>query len=435
MERSRRTLGTIRTLGPPALLLFCGATIALAFFVLAAWGSQVGSDRHLSLLAIASAAYVLAMGLLWWRRAPGRRTLILCLLLAAVARVPLVVKPAGTFDDTHRYTWDARLQRAGLNPYLVVPIDPAYDRLHTHETRLVNNAELPSPYPPGAQVFFLAVTAFGESAVAFKTALVVAEAVTVILLISWLGRTGKDPAWVLAYAWHPVAIFETASAGHLDALGTMFVVGAIVALTRGWRLAAALALAAGVSVKLLPVVLAPLFFRRVRWTHALAAAALLGALYLPFLDGWQIPPGSLGAFVERFRFNQLVFDPVAAVGGARFAAVVALFAGLGTASYMRARALELHPAAWAWPIAAALLFSPVIYPWYLIWLLPFVVVRSTVPLLVWSLAIIPTYVVWQQSRAGGPWLVPISVRLIEYGLFTLTAVLVFFAGKRRVTEP
>jgi alpha-1,6-mannosyltransferase len=424
---------TFATLGTSALYLFCGTTIAIAFFLLARLGSRVGSDQHLSLLAIASVAYGLAIGLLFWRRMPGSRTLIVCVLLAFAARVPLVVKPAGTFDDTHRYSWDARLQRAGLNPYLVVPIDPAYDHLHKRETRLMNNADLPSPYPPGAQLFFLAVTTFGESAVAFKAALVAAEALTLILLMSWLGRGGKESAWALAYAWHPVAIFETASAGHLDALGTMFVVGAAVALMRGWRLSAALALAAGVSVKLLPIVLAPLFFRRVRWMHALAATALLGALYVRFLDGWQIPPGSLGAFVERFRFNQLLFEPVAAIGGARFAAAVALVAGLGAACYMRARGLDFHPAAWAWPIAAALLLSPVIYPWYLIWFLPFVVVRSTLPLLIWSLAIIPAYVVWQQSREGGPWLVPDSVLWFEYGLFGLTVVLVFFASKWRAS--
>jgi hypothetical protein len=354
--------------------------------------------------------------------------MVLCLLLALAARVPLAVRPAGTFDDTHRYSWDARLQRAGLNPYLVVPNDPRYDRLHTRETRLMNNTDVPSPYPPGAQLFFLAVTAFSESAVAFKTALLLCEVVTVILLMSWLRRIGKASAWVLAYAWHPVVIFETASAGHLDALGTMFVVAAAAALAWGWRLAAALALGAGVAVKLLPVVLAPLLFRRVRWTHALGAAGLLGVLYVPFLDGWRIPPGSLSAMIDRFRFNQLLFEPVAAIAGTRSAVAFALLAGLSTAAYIRALGQEQHPAAWAWPIAAALLLSPVVYPWYLVWLLPFLVTRSTLPLVVWSLAIIPTYVVWQQWRAGGPWVVPAAVRLVEYGLVALTAVLVGLAA-------
>lgn len=414
----------------PIAFLVCGTTIATAFAVLARRGYRIGSEEHLLIVAIAAIAYGAAMGLLWWGRAPRARTIGLCLLLALAARVPLALKPAGTFDDTHRYSWDARLQRAGLNPYLVVPNDPQYDGLHTRDTRLMNNADVPSPYPPGAQMFFLAVTAFGESAVAFKLALVLSEAVTVILLMSWLRRIGKEPAWVLAYAWHPVVVFETASAGHLDALGTMFVVAAAAALAWRWRLCAALALAAGVAVKFLPVVLAPLLFRRVRWTHALGAAVLLGVLYVPFREGWRISPGSLGAVIDRFRFNQLLFEPVAALAGTRAAVVVALVAGLSTAAVIRARGRELHPAAWAWPIAVALLCSPVVYPWYLVWLVPFLVTRATLPLLVWSIAIIPTYVVWQQSRAGGPWVVPGAVLLVEYGLLAITAVLVVLGGKR-----
>jgi hypothetical protein len=412
-------------------LLGCGATIAAAFIAMARLGVKVGTREHLVLMAIASAAYSVAIGLLFRHRAaPHPRALVGCLLLALAARVPLVVKPAGVFDDMHRYSWDARLQRAGLNPYLVVPNDPKYAALHTPETRLMNNLDVPSPYPPGAQVFFRVVTAFGESAAAFKTALLASEVVTVVLLMSWLGRIGKEPAWVLAYAWHPVVIFETASAGHLEALGTMFVVASVTALTRRWRLAAAVTLGAAISVKLLPVVLAPLLFRRVRWTHALAAVFLLAVLYVPFLDDGRIPPGSLGAVADRFRFNQWIFDPVAAMVGTRAAAALALVVGLSTAAYLRARGHEREAAGWAWPVAAALFLSPLVYPWYLIWCSPFLLVRSTLPLLVWSLAITLTYIVWAQSRAGGQWVVPATVLLVEYGLLVVTAIFVLVMARR-----
>jgi hypothetical protein len=404
-----------------ALFLTAGSAIAVSFAALARLGSRQGSVLHLSLVGIAAAAYALSMLLLFRGRAPGARTLALCLGLALAARAPLVVKPAGTFDDSHRYVWDARLQRAGLNPYLVRPDDAAYDRLHTRETRLMNNRDVPSPYPPGAQLFFRGVTTFGESVAAFKTALLAAEVATMLLLVAWLGRSGRHPAWALAYAWHPVVIFETVSAAHLDALGAMLVVAALAALAYGRRLAASVALAASVSVKLLPIVLAPLLFRRVRWMHAAAAAALVGLAYVPFLDGWRVPPGSLGAFVDRFRFNQILFDPIAAVAGARPAAALAAAAGLVVAAAMRARGRTLDPAAWAWPLAAALLCSPVIYPWYLVWITPFVISRGTLPLLVWSLSIIPTYAVWQLAREGAAWAVPGSVLALEYGAVAVTA--------------
>ncbi|MCA1560413.1 MAG: hypothetical protein LC753_11835 [Acidobacteria bacterium] len=421
MAPPRNAAAAFRTAPTSIPFLVCGPVIAGAFIALSRTGFRTGGREHLLLLAIAASAYAVAVGSLFIGRVPPSRTLLVCLLLALAARVPLATKPAGTLDDTHRYTWDARLQRAGLNPYLVVPNDPHFEWVHTRETRLMNNTDVPSPYPPGAQLFLRAVTAFGESAVAFKCALVVAEALTVVLLMLWLPHIGKDQAWVLAYAWHPIAIFETASAGHLDALGTMFVVAAATALARRWRLVAALALAAGAAVKFLPLVLAPLLLRRVRWIHGLAASALLVAVYVPFLDGWRVPPGSLGAVIDRFRFNHLLFDPVAAMAGTRAAVAIAVLAGLTAAGWYVARRREQDPAAWAWPVALVLLLSPVIYPWYLVWLLPFLVVRSTLPLLVWSLAIIPTYLVWHQSRAGGPWAVPAGVLWIEYGLLGLSA--------------
>ena len=65
--------------------------------------------------------------------------------------------PPGPDDDVHRYVWDGRVQRLGYNPYDLIPADPALAGLHTSETRGLNNPEVPSPYPAGAQLFFRAV--------------------------------------------------------------------------------------------------------------------------------------------------------------------------------------------------------------------------------------------------------------------------------------
>ena len=74
------------------------------------------------------------------------------------------------------------------------------------------------------------------------------------------------------------------------------------------------------------------------------------------------------------------------------------------------------PAAWAWPLAAALAFSPLVYPWYLVWLLPFLTSAGALPLTVWSLSILPTYGVWHWFAGGAPWRVPPAVLMLEYGL-------------------
>ena len=64
-------------------------------------------------------------------------------------------------------------------------------------------------------------------------------------------------------------------------------------------------------------------------------------------------------------------------------------------------------------MAAALLCAPLVYPWYLVWLAPFLVAQETMPLTIWTVSILSTYVVWQLG--GGHWAVPRWALLVEYG--------------------
>jgi hypothetical protein len=66
-------------------------------------------------------------------------------------------------------------------------------------------------------------------------------------------------------------------------------------------------------------------------------------------------------------------------------------------------------------MALSLACAPVIYPWYLLYFTPFLWSRTTLPLLVWTFASIPVYVVWEQARHGGRWSVPIWVQIVEFG--------------------
>ena len=57
----------------------------------------------------------------------------------------------------------------------------------------------------------------------------------------------------------------------------------------------------------------------------------------------------------------------------------ALIAGLLVATWSRARLRVDSAAAWAWPIAASLALAPSVYPWYLLWLTPFLFTPATRP--------------------------------------------------------
>jgi hypothetical protein len=286
---------------------------------------------------------------------------------------------------------------------------------------------VPSPYPAGAQLFFRAVTAIHESIFAFKIAFVVCDFAIVLLLINVLRRSGQGEHWVLAYAWHPL-LATIAGSGHIDIVGVLLLLVSAAALGRRWRMIAAIAFALAVAVKFLPIVLAPLYWRRVRIRDVLVAALVVVVLYVPFLEHWRIPIGSLGVYVQRFRFNDPIFATLERVASPQIVAGLALLVGLVTAAWLRSKPPAHWADKWAWPMAASLACAPVLYPWYLLWLLPFLRSTSAVPLMVWTVSILPTYIVWHLRSLGYEWQVPGWVLLLQYGSVAIAAAIVSHRG-------
>ncbi len=130
--------------------------------------SSFGEPSFIIPLAVAGITYLLAVREFFSTSVFPRHVIVTGLLLAVLWHIPFLLQPPGPDDDVHRYLWDGRLQRLGYNPYIVVPNDPAVSVLHTPETRTLNNPEVPSPYPAGAELFFRTVTAIHESRVCAK---------------------------------------------------------------------------------------------------------------------------------------------------------------------------------------------------------------------------------------------------------------------------
>jgi hypothetical protein len=218
-------------------------------------------------------------------------------------------------------------------------------------------------------------------------------------------------------------------------------------------------------VKFLPVVLLPLYWKRVRIRDAALAATVLGLLYVPFLNHGRIPLGSLGTYVQTFRFNGPVFAALGRIAPPQLLVGLAVLVGLVTATWLRSRAPEWSPEQvtlttedteshrgnatvfppcnsvspvvqgfeFAWPMAACLLCAPAVFPWYLLWLLPFLTSASTLLIIVWTVSIIPTYVQWHLRALGRPWgALPGWVMLLEYGCVAGAGAVV---ASRRLMRP
>jgi len=167
---------------------------------------------------------------------------------------------------------------------------------------------------------------------------------------------------------------------------------------------------------------------------------VVALLYIPFLSHGRIPIGSLDTYVQTFRFNGPVFAALDFLAPPKLLAGLAVFVGLATATGLRRRhaAPGLSPGLFpwpmfAWPMAASLLCAPAVFPWYLLWLLPFLTSASTLLIIVWTVSIIPTYVQWHLRALGRPWgALPGWVMLVEYGCVAAAGAIL---ALRRIKRP
>jgi alpha-1,6-mannosyltransferase len=408
-----------------------GAMLCVALTICSRNFGDRGGPYFMASLTIAGIAYLLAIREFFATPRFSRRVVVIGLVLTAVWHIEFLRVSPGIDDDIHRYVWDGRLQRLGYNPYIVVPSDPAAKGLHTPETRTLNNPDLPSPYPAGAQLFFRAVTAVHESIFAVKVAFVVCDLAIVLVLLDVLRGRRRGAHLVLAFAWNPLLAIEVAGSGHIDIVGALLLLVSAAALERRWRATAAVALGLAIAVKFLPIVLLPLYWKRVRIRDAALAAAVFGLLYLPFLNHGRIPIGSLGTYLQSWRFNGPVFAALDQVAPPRLLVGLAVLVGLVIATWLRSTSLEWSPGAFAWPMAAALLCAPAVFPWYLLWLLPFLTSTSTLLIIVWSVSIIPVYVNWHLRTLGRPWgSLPGWVMVLEYGSVAVGAATIWLCRGR-----
>jgi hypothetical protein len=269
----------------------------------------------------------------------------------------------------------------------------------------MNHPDFPTPYPAVAELFFRAVAMVDDSARGMKSAIVLCDVALVAVFLWWLSESNRSPWWVLAYAWNPLVALEGAGNGHVDLLGALGLVLAAAALARGRRTIAAIAFALAVGVKFLPVILVPLFWGRIRLRDAALGAGVLAALYLPFLGHGQLPLGSLGGYLAKWRTNAPVYSALEWVFPMKGLVGVPVAAGFAVALWTRWRLPLDSSEAWAWPMATTLLFAPTIFPWYLVWVAPFMFTPRTLPLAVWTVSSLAVY-----------WPLPVwATMVVEYG--------------------
>ncbi len=364
---------------------------------------DLARSPHLTVLALA-----FAFASWFWaaRRLERRVSAGGVLLVAAGLRLLLLPLPPTLSDDLLRYAWDGKVVLAGFNPYLLPPEAAELAELRDELWQRMPHRQVPTVYPPLAEAFFSLGRALPHPLLGIKILLSLAELAGCFLLVRLAGRLKLPAGRAVWYCWNPLVTLEVAGMGHVDGLVATATIAAVLLLgTKPRRpLAAAAAAAAGVLAKLVPLVALPMWARQSRRPLAFLtlALALTVAAMLPVVASTGgVPPG-LRTYGISWQWNGPLFEPLTALlaalpavetvkGGLdalknwtgehelwnRFYPFVypeflAKLVLLGVFAGFFLRSLgERHPVAGSGRLFGGfILCAATVYPWYLLWVLP-----------------------------------------------------------------
>ena len=404
------------TTGPAfTILLFAGAGLTAACWRLAQESNLVLAPRtFLVLFTLAWLAY--ACGALVTAHLRSRMMVGVILAVALVSRVVLLAALPSLSTDAYRYVWDARVSSAGIDPYAYAPAAPEVAALRdTNIYPRLNHSTWHTVYPPVTQAFFRAVYRLApDNVLAMKLALGLAELLALAAL-AFLLRTLDLPLGRLTiYAWNPLLLVEVWGSGHLDALVLVAVTAAALASARHRDDLAAIFLGLGTLVKIYPAVLLLLLpgRRRISVWALCAVTVMAGTIAAGGLGHWPITP--IWRYIADEYFNPglvrtFVNEPLLAL--AATATWVVIIASRRHNGRLAERAGAM--------VAGVIVLGANVFPWYVVWLVPFLAVTPSIALITFTGTVGFAYSFFLSE----PWTIPIWARLVEAAPLAIAAIL------------
>jgi hypothetical protein len=451
----------VRPLDVAGFVVACGVGVALSVAIATGGDILVARWSDLARLAVWSVAWIVAVACAL--RLPARVSVPCVLLAALVLRLAALAGPQTLSDDLHRYSWDGRVQAAGINPYEYPPDAPELaglrepwlwpDEAGCAEIQRppgctrINRPSVRTIYPPAGEAWFYAVYRIAGIDARYKawqvSGLVVDMALVGVLLLA-LRAWGRDQRWFAFYALSPFPVVEVVDNGHVDGLVALLVVVALLVAARRRPAWAGAVLGVAVLVKLYPAVLVVGLVGLAggaagrgggagqrRWSALVeggaAAAAVVVVGYLPHVLGVGVRViGYLPGYLREENYGSggryLLAGMLGLPAGAT--AVLAAAGLAAVVAWVLVKRPEV-PVAFVTLLGALLLATTPVQPWYAVALLALAVVAVRPE---WALVAAAAYPYFFAVILDAPHTVAIG--RVSYGL-ALAAVLAAAARRRR----
>lgn len=375
------------------------------------------------------------------------------LLVAAAIAFRLIFSVAipNLSQDFYRFIWDGRMLLQGLNPYLYTPESfislgqfPVAQSQELIAGMGTLNASHFTNYPPINQLCFAIAALFSGhnilgSVVVLRVLIIAADIGTLYFGVKLLKRLKIPVSNIFWFILNPFIIIELTGNLHFEGVMVFFLVWSLYVLHQNkWKYAAVL-FAFSISVKLIPLLLLPLFFKRFNtngvfttysFKKLIGFYAIVGGvtllLFAPFFSFEFISNYSktVGLWFSNFEFNASIYyllreigfwysgyNQIAVIG--KLLPILVIIYVLYLAVFTQQKSYITFIKTMLFAFTAYLLLSTTIHPWYLTTLLFLSVFTNYKFPLVWTYVIILSYIAYASpTTSENLWLISLEYTVV-----------------------
>jgi len=359
-------------------------------------------------------------------KVPIKETWIAWIIFSGLlARVVLIPSSPILEDDFYRYMWDGAVTANVFNPYVHSPQDVLDKNINVPDKILdlakesgevinkINHPKIKTLYPALSQLTFaVSYIIFPWSVVGWKFVMLIGDILLLFFLIRILKELKLPIVFISIYWLNPIVLHEFFNTGHYDLFALLFTAISIYYFLNNKYLTSSAMLALAVGFKLWPVLIFPIFLRRLtnqKWKiilNGFVFSLVVIIIFIPvLLAGYDENQGfmkyatnwinnaafytllkdGIELFTTTFKIYYVCADCVARwiVGGIVFITLLFLIRKPAKNNLDITDKILMI-------IAISFLISPTQFPWYLTWMILPLVFSPKVSLLMYAF-LIPLY--------------------------------------------
>ena len=349
-------------------------------------------------------------------------------------------------QDFYRFIWDGQMLLSGFNPYLTTPnfqmelgvITGFHNQVELYNGMGSLSASHFTNYPPINQLCFLFANLFPgksilSSVIGLRLIIIAADIGTLYFGKKLLERLKLPSTKIFWYILNPFIIIELTGNLHFEGVMIFFLVWSLYLLHVGKWKWAAIVLACSISVKLIPLMLLPLFFnffklhkneenatsvlnllKRLNLPKLITFYAIIGTtillLFLPFFSMEFVDNYSktVGLWFGNFEFNASIYYLIREIGFAitgyneiaiigKILPIISVLIILSFAFFKEHNNLTRLITSMLLVLTFYLFLSTTVHPWYIATLVILSVFTNYKFPIVWSLVVVLSYLAYSNS--------------------------------------